>query len=336
MSGIDLKDLFEVAMNVREILKVNSVTKEPRTKILYNLITQGQPIELTSGRTVVIDKKKSKEAIAVLARNNIDEISTAFLPKNKIFIAVGGQAFSLNNFLKSQVFGGAIAGHGAGTAQTSVQESAQAIALAVAATKGKRVLAPEDLNIKNIKMSSSKFNVSSLIPEVVALMDDPTWKNSFVITTNALLKKFPTMNRMEFHHQSHWVKALEKAFYAANSFDNKFFSHIDKWNPADIWAVAPGTSTPTPIEASNLVELKAWMQNKFEKKKIIGVSLKKTGKTAEVKIINSDTEVNDLLDITLRKLLVSKTNKLFSAKDSFVLFETSSLGGMLRDGNIFL
>lgn len=324
----NLKDLFETPLSVKEILKPNSVTGEPRATIMFNLIMNGSPIKLVNGREVVVDKRKSKEAIQVLLRNDPDEIAKIFIPKNRVFITTDGQQLRMNDFLKTDTFGGG-KGSGAGAAQTDAQESAQAVALAIAAMKGKGVIDDSDLTAENAHRASDKYKIKVSLPEVVQIMSDRLWLRSLVLTTNALFRSFPNMKKMEFHHQSQWVKDFKAVFYTANNADNKFFGKVDKWNPADIWAMEPGFIVPKQEVVSNLTELKAWMQKQFDKKTLIGISLKKTGKTANVKVMNSDTEVSDLLDITIRDLLVSKTNKLFATKDSYVLYEAVVLLDML-------
>lgn len=320
INGINV--LLETQLSVAEILKPNSQTGEPRVEILYNLIQRGDDIELKDGSTVKIDPAQSKQALAVLKTNeetSIRELFGARGESGKVFVTTNGQRLALSAFKKTAVFGGGTGGSGGGAEKTAVQESAQAVLLAAA--HGKKSISESDLTPAALKAANKWYNISVPVEQVISLLQDNSWRQSLIVATNTILKT-ENVSGMVFHHQDEWVKHLENTFNYVNRNEGKFFSNINKWNPSDIWAVRPGVKPPMGDEANTLVELNAWIQSKYESDDVIGFSLKKVGKTAQIKRINYHGDVDELLNITIKQLLISKKNELFGSKDANIVFES--------------
>ena len=96
----------------------------------------------------------------------------------------------------------------------------------------------------------------------------------------------------------------------------------DNWNPADIWIM---TLSKSQIKAQtkdmvNLAEFNGWLKEKFTRKEIIGVSLKKVAKNKKGKfsIVNENTDFPEV-DLSVKRVLFTAfgaTNFIFETKGS--------------------
>ena len=312
----------EVKMNDVELLKPNSTTGEERIDILLKRIEDGETIELDKGGVMTVDKDASKAFVDVLKKG--DRTAVRNFIKNgpkylDIMIDTDGDAHKLTALKKAPYFGGGAGAKSATAETTAAQEATQAMIIALS-NRLNRDLTIEDLTVENLQKVTSDYDVETPVDKAIPFIEDKQWSMSLINTANELRKKLSTKG-MVIHHASPWVKSLEKVFNQANKDETgaRIFSGKDKWNPSDIWAVRKGVEVKRDI--NDLVELKAWIQEMFERKDVYGISLKKTPKNTRVKTYNFDGDVDDLLTTTIKDLLVSKKNKLFSSKGAFVMFE---------------
>lgn len=322
-----LEFLDEVAMNPIELQKPNASTNQPRSEILYNRIKMGQPIELNNGNEVVIDPIKSQTAMNVLQSGNLNQIAAAFKGGKRAqaqFVTQQGETLPLNALKKASYFGGGGGGKGGGAAQTAVQEAAQAVAMAVGAKTNQQ--SPDDITPQAIQRAQRQFAITTPREKILELTQNAQWAQTFANATNALYESYPSARKLVFHHGSSWIKNLEATFNRINRAEGKYFSNINKWNPSDIWAVSRDAPRPQD-EVGTLVGLNAWLQEMFETGQVYGISLKKAPKNATAKRVNYHGDVDELLDVSIKDLVTSKTNKLFGSKDSYIVFEGSEVLG---------
>lgn len=317
--------LNEVKMNDVELMKPNSTTGEERVDILLQRIEKNQPLELEKGGDVVVDKKKSADFIKVLKSGDRTKIREFVKQGNKyppIFVGKDGKQYQLTALKKAAYFGGGAGAAKATAESTAQQESTQAMVLALAIKLG-RDLTLDDLTTENLVKAKAGYDVDSGVDKAVPFISDrkPSgWGNSLINTANILRKKLD-LDGMVIHRGSSWVKSLEKKFNQVNkgADGKRVFQSKDKWNPSDIWAVKPGTEVLSKI--NDLAEFKAWLQKMYEEKKVYGISLKKAPKNTKLKSYNVDNDYDDLLDLTIKDLLVGKTNELFRSLGTHVIFE---------------
>ncbi len=240
---------------------------------------------------------------------------------------------------KSGYFGGGRAAGKSDADLTAAQEGIQAMALAYAAT-GKK-LTGDDINEQTLSGASKNFSLqSNYNPESVQeIYNSKQWKDSIASTANVLASKLNLSGKV-IHHGSSWVDGMMKVFNKANHDLNgrgKEFRHKDKWNPADIWAVDPSVQVPQGI--NDLAELKAQLQDWYEKGLVYPISLKKIGKTPTVKTFNFDDDIDDILNLEIERLVVSnKNNQIFSNKGTTIFYEMftqpSFLERVLKEGTV--
>jgi len=326
---IDL--LAEVKMNDAELLKPNATTGDQRIDILLKRIQAGQPVELNNGKSIIIDKVKSKAFINILKLDDEDDIIDGLKQGNKYLDLIAdkeGNTYKLTDLSKADYFGGGAGSMKPTATSTAHQESAQAMAIAVAVML-RRKLKPEDLTEENFKKAAAKYDVDSSVKDALAVITNPNWVKSLVNTTNELRGEINLGGKV-IHRGSSWVKELEGKFNEVNKDEaGRIFPGKDKWNPADIWLVKKGTKLPDNIK--NLQALNAWIEKMFEEDKIVGVSLKQTPKGTQSKIYNLGNDIDDLLNISITDLLVSKTNKLFRSKDASIMFEQAPLSSLINE-----
>ncbi len=120
--------------------------------------------------------------------------------------------------------------------------------------------------------------------------NNESWVSSVVNNTNALKK-------------SRWLKSSKYIYYRTNGIMRSVYAtssmllkrdgiklNADKWNPGDIWA-----STLSSIPSfDNIIEYNQWVSNQLKNGKLIGISLKKSGKVPKVVYINQGGEKKTL------------------------------------------
>jgi hypothetical protein len=99
-------------------------------------------------------------------------------------------------------------------------------------------------------------------------------------------------------------------------------ARLDKWNPSDVWLVHPSLVATTFSQFTSVNELNSWLMENFEKKLIIGVSLKAVGATAKVQEFN--TSAPSSRGIEFNSYDLGKSG-FVSAMDMNIFFNDGSL-----------
>ena len=269
--------LSETALTPSESNGINSKTKVQRIDILINKIKNNQSLEL----------EKSEETFTVSDPNGskVKELENWDLSKGAIKLEdKDGNIISTSKLKKSSDFGGG-KGSGAGSTQTGIQESSQCAVNALVQKMGQ--ITAEDLTPENIKSISSDIDTTSSIDEIIEfIMSRDDFHNTF-ITTGEKLNKY-LGDGFDFHRGSNFVEKIYSAWSKIRK-ENGWRIKDDKWNPSDIWAVK---STDIEFNNSNIEALNTQILDLFEKKQLVGISLKKLGPNPKltIPIENKPTE----------------------------------------------
>ncbi len=236
-------------------------------------IEKQEPFELTDGSSLTI--YKDSPGIKFLIEKNYKELGSG----KKLFKTKIGD-LSLSQFIKTQEFG-AGGGQGAGTQNTTLQESSQCVFNSMLRSLEKTYLDVEDITEYNISSSYQYCDTTTSWEDIYEFSQDKVWQQSFLTSSNLLSEYLEEMN-YENHRDSLFVDSIYNSYRENGNFQS------DKWNPADIWLVKE--SVLDTRFSSSLNELNQQIENMFDKKELIGVSLKKVGKEAKVELKNKPKE----------------------------------------------
>lgn len=198
------------------------------------------------------------------------------------------------------------AGSGAGAYITSLAESAQCFYCA-AAWYG------TDFSDKTLRQTAKYTDTPGVTVDQVIKELPEHWVESCVISAKALKGKFGSQ-RLYFHRGSSFVNSIVANFNSINK-NEKFFSNINKWSPADIYMVTEkGLKQSFNFEDFNGIN--AFLLKSAKSKDIIGVSLKQT-KSASIRLINfyRDPHSYQYKDYTLGK------RGFFDSKDVYIYYD---------------
>ena len=172
---------------------------------------------------------------------------------------------------------------------TALAESAQAVYCSMAMNVKKGNLTEADLTSANFNSSMAKADVTSTLQEVEKKLTDD-WISSSVLGANTLRQKYRG-KQFECHRGSRKVGIIESAFNDVKKKEGLSIN-LNKWSPADIYLIQPGFD-PSPLKEEKTIRgLNAKMFEYLKDEKVIGVSLKKLGNTAQIKNINFPTDTD--------------------------------------------
>ncbi len=198
-------------------------------------------------------------------------------------------------------------GSGGGAKQTTIQESTSCLynALRFHVFQNEKLTLDMDLTTDHMDEAAKWIDTpdTTLEQMIEFANQDPDWKEVFIDGANALYNKIKpaASNDFIFVRGDKEIDdgVIKKAFAQCKaSLVHKELKNEDKWNPSDIWIVSKGAKTEiinklkpygvkkttTTIEVFNDA-----LSQFFTDKKLMGVSLKKTGGTGTVKVVNADT-----------------------------------------------
>jgi len=190
------------------------------------------------------------------------------------------------------------AGSGGGAAATKIQESAFCLYSALRWYVVKKDLTLDTtLSEDDIQAAATHIDTPGVSADQI-MEFDPDWKQIFMDGANKLYGKIGDGD-YEFLRGDKLIDdgVITKAFGKCKATTKPALSQEDKWNPSDIWIVSKqhknnviatlkaydkkGKNSGGSIDALNLD-----IETLFHEKKLMGVSLKKTGGNASVKIMN--------------------------------------------------
>ena len=163
-------------------------------------------------------------------------------------------------------------GSGAGAAVTRTTESAQCAYLAAA-------YYANDFSEASITKVKAKFDTDESLKNILTKVP-PQWEDSCILTAEVFKKKYPNKGYV-FHRGSSWVDELENHWKKLNRQEREF-SNLNKWSPADIYAVSNTGARIKLTDAKTILELNQMMKAALQSKDIIGISLKQVKGTAKI------------------------------------------------------
>jgi hypothetical protein len=248
---------------------------QDRGERFLDKIEKQEPFEITDGSSVIIDK--SSLGIEFLKNKQYKQLDKG----KKLFKTEIGD-LSLSQFIKTEEFG-SNNGQGGGSKNTAIQESTQCVFNAMLYSLKKTYLDIEDITLENISSSYQYCNTTTPWEEIYDFSQNPSWQQSFLTSSNLLYQYMEEMN-YEHHRDSPFINSLYDSYK-----ETQLKYQSDKWNPSDIWLVRE--SVNNTLFSSSLDELNMQLEDMFDKKDLIGVSLKKTGKNAKIELKNSKNTI---------------------------------------------
>lgn len=208
-----------------------------------------------------------------------------------------------------------------GAAMTAAYESLQAYCCAARKVKGSPL---ED--IKEVKASEVKgiaYCTNSLTTCLNNL--DISYHSSCIRTANQIFADYPQLNRGDYM----FVRGEGVIHDSIYSQFNKLkkdsgISNANKWNPADIWIIKRNLSFKT--NQKTLSELNNYMLELFNKRELIGVSLKKlaTKGGAHGEVFNNGVSIS----AAFTGFKVGDT--VDSSKDVYIEFNSNGKSGLVQ------
>lgn len=251
------------------------IYKDRGERFLEKILKQ-EPFELTDGSSLIITK--DSPGVKFLMEINYKELSGG----KKLFIGEGNILLSLSQFIKTEEFGSS-QGKGAGTKNTTLQESSQCVFNSMLRSLQKTYLDVDDITMDNISSSYQYCDTTTPWEDIYEFSQNKNWQQSFLTSSN-LLSQYVGEMEYENHRDSLFINSL---------YDNYKLTSLeyqsDKWNPSDIWLVKD--SALSTVFSSSLDELNTQIEDMFDKKELIGVSLKKVGKEAKIEVKNTSKSI---------------------------------------------
>ena len=160
---------------------------------------------------------------------------------------------------------------GAGAEVTALYESLQAYACAARQSKGKDLESIFELKASNTKDANCDRTLEKCLDQFGG---DESYQYSIIGTANKFFKDYKISSGYKFHRGG---TTVDKIYTNWRKFKTgSGISGDDKWNPADIWAVK--SSYTQKSNSKNLGEYNQSILDAYNKKKLIGISLKKVPK----------------------------------------------------------
>ena len=224
---------------------------------------------------------------------------------------------------------------------TGMQERATAFILQRAFKDNKSFNSVEDIikdkstkdGLEKIFRSGNKQIFKFGLP-VQSKTPEDTWLTTFFLQQKRLLKEFSNSNFSVFNRDGGFMQFISDLIKVKFGISRK-----DSWNPADIWLIKQANvfrekikkELEGPSGTQTIKELNAIMRSMFEKREVVGISLKKiSGKQARYEEIN----VNE----SFYKNLKQKSSGNYSLKLGKVILKLDLNKNKFKtkDSNIFL
>jgi len=236
----------------------------PRSKIFLLKIGAKSPFTLNSGQQVIGTKWDSEKRI----------------------LYAGTKQIKLSDIKKDKDMGGG--GSGAGSDLTAFTESGQCYVSSIAYNVLKRKIKWEDLTLENLQKAAKFCDTGKTTLDDVIEKSPAEWVQSYIKTANITFEQYKMSGSpVYFHRDSKFMNAVYDAKKKVHDIDKQSkdpqapgtFSN-DKWNPGDIWQT---TLRDVPkLSTDSWGTLNADVFNLAKEKKLLGVSLKKIGSSANI------------------------------------------------------
>ena len=137
---------------------------------------------------------------------------------------------------------------------------------------------------------AQKSEIKTLDDVPEEFKNDTKWKQNFKSIVNTIFSKFHNkFKNLEFstHEKNPVVKAICEKYRKINK-EEKFFTDINKWNPADVWGVDKKLDVSKVKKdlksISSFYDLKRYIQMLIDKGLILPISLKNLNDSSKPKV----------------------------------------------------
>lgn len=275
-------NLYEAALTPKELSKENSKSGERRINILIRKIKEEKPLKLTNGQEFLVHDPDGK-IVAALEKWDVSQGAV-------ILTNATGDTIKTSQLEKTEEFGGG-SGSGGGAANTDTQESAQCLVNAVAFRVVGGKIEEKDLSRDNLIKADNFVDTTTKIQDMMSFIEgDASWRQSMISTANVLLGSLKKKD-LQFHRGSDFVNRIYGAWKVSKKNGNLGRIGDDKWNPADIWAL--DSSVLTTEFQTDIDKLNNQLLDLYDKRLLIGISLKKTSKAKAREYNREKSESND-------------------------------------------
>jgi hypothetical protein len=238
-----------------ELYKYPKGGTKDRVPIFLAKYESGKPFTLVNNQTAIFVKDKAV----------IEALKKRQPVKDLILIDTKKKTYKFTQLKKTEEFG-STGGTSAGSEDTSLNESAQALYAAARWNKTKTY------DQKDLTKAYSRCDISETLKKI--LTDLPgDWVKSSILGAERLYKEFKS-KQYTFHRGSLWVRNLQNHFLKLNR-QVREFSNVNKWSPADIYLVTSAGERVDFTKTQSILELNNLLKDNLTSGDIIGVSLKK-------------------------------------------------------------
>jgi len=305
-----VQNLFEAGnINIGVLKKELPNSNVLRIQVLLDAIKNQTPLETTKG-TVSLNWISDADRISAEG----GDYSSAFESRpgkyKIVFVTDSGDKIKLNDIKKTAAFGGG-RGSGGGAEQTDLMECAQCV-YAAAVFNGEKLSVGDELDPSEWSKYSSNFDIDKSL-SAIADGFTQSWIDSSILIANEMKKNLKGTN-YTFHKGSAFVKEIENKFKKLNGAERpKPFSNINKWSPADIWAVKNGVTFDFN-QFSTLGEFTNELKELYDRQDLVGVSLK----LASGRVVTEEKNITGFVRRPVRYGGYVKQTNFFSAKDFYI------------------
>ena len=202
-------------------------------------------------------------------------------------------------------------GSGGGAEGTKTTECAQCV-YAAAMFNGEKLKVGDKLDPTLFGKYASKFEIDESLKKIETDLTD-SWVESSILIATAM-KKLLKGTSYTFHRGSPLVSEIESKFNELNKAQKpKPFSNVNKWSPADIYAVKDGASFNFS-QYSNLGEFTNELKELYDKKTLVGISLKKAKGNVTIK----ENNITGFIRRPVKYKGYDKPRDFFSSKDMYI------------------
>lgn len=180
---------------------------------------------------------------------------------------------------------------GSNSWQTTLQECGQCYYSAAAWNKKANEKWTDDVLRKYAGSASAYESLRSGkvlgVDTVIKELSDE-WKQTCIAIAEKLVEVYKKGNMVRgttFHRLSPLVGTIEKEFNRLNIADNKVFTDVNKWNPADIWIVSSSFDVGSLSKAKTFDQLNGIIKNAIDNNDLIPASLKKAEDAQQVQLL---------------------------------------------------
>jgi hypothetical protein len=307
-----VQNLLESAkgINIEVLQKELPRSNILRSQVLFDAIKNQTPLKTTKG-SVTLNWISDVDRIAAESGDYSSAFESRPSRYKPAFVTDKGDKIKLNDILKTDAFGGG-KGSGGGAEQTGLMECAQCI-YAAAIFSGVKLTEGDELDASSWGTYSSSFDIDESL-DAIADGFSQAWMDSSILIGNQLKKNIKGTN-YTWHRGSTFVKEIEEKFKNLNKAEKpKPFSNINKWTPADIWAVKNG-KTFDFNQFSSLGEFTNELKELYDSGDLIGISLKFVSRSVTVE----EKNITGFIRRPVKYGGYEKPKDFFSSKDLYIL-----------------